>query len=59
MTAPDPIRALKCRLRTEALARRDALDPQWRLEASLEMAKVAQLIEIARAAGARASTRAR
>ncbi len=33
----DPIRENKKRLRTEALARRDALDPQWRIEASLEM----------------------
>jgi 5-formyltetrahydrofolate cyclo-ligase len=46
MTAPDPVRELKRRLRAEALTRRDALDPQWRLEASLEMAKVAKLIEI-------------
>jgi len=42
----DPIRENKKRLRTEALARRDALDPQWRIEASLEMAKVAGLIDI-------------
>jgi 5-formyltetrahydrofolate cyclo-ligase len=42
----DPIREKKKRLRAEALARRDALDPQWRIEASLEMAKVAGLIDI-------------
>jgi 5-formyltetrahydrofolate cyclo-ligase len=42
----DPIREKKKRLRAEALARRDALDPQWRIEASLEMAKAARLIDI-------------
>lgn len=31
-------RAIKKRLRQEALARRDALDPEWRIEASLRMA---------------------
>jgi 5-formyltetrahydrofolate cyclo-ligase len=35
-------RELKKRLRQEALARRDALDPQWRIEASLGIAEVAQ-----------------
>lgn len=34
-------RALKKRLRLEALARRDALDPRWRIEASLDMADCA------------------
>ncbi|WP_237683951.1 5-formyltetrahydrofolate cyclo-ligase [Pseudaminobacter soli (ex Zhang et al. 2022)] len=34
-------RELKKRLRQEALARRDALDPQWRIEASLGIAEVA------------------
>ncbi len=32
-------RDLKKQLRTEALARRDALDPVWRIEASLKMAE--------------------
>jgi 5-formyltetrahydrofolate cyclo-ligase len=36
----DP-RALKKALRLEALARRDSLDPLWRVEASLEMAETA------------------
>ncbi len=36
MTSP---RDLKRRLRRDALARRDALDPFWRVEASLEMAE--------------------
>lgn len=35
-------RALKKQLRAEALARRDALDPQWRIEASLDMAQWAR-----------------
>ncbi len=34
----DTPRELKKRLRTEALARRDALDPHWRIERSMEMA---------------------
>jgi 5-formyltetrahydrofolate cyclo-ligase len=42
----DPIREKKKQLRAQALARRDALDPQWRIEASMEMAKVAELIDI-------------
>lgn len=42
----DPIREKKKELRAQALARRDALDPQWRIEASLAMAKVARLIDI-------------
>ena len=38
---------LKRELRRQALARRDALDPFWRIEASLEMAETAKnLIEI-------------
>lgn len=35
-------RTLKKELRTQALARRDALDPFWRIEASLEMAVTAK-----------------
>jgi 5-formyltetrahydrofolate cyclo-ligase len=35
-------RELKRELRREALARRDALDPTWRIEASLEMAEIAK-----------------
>lgn len=42
----DPIREKKKQLRAQALARRDALDPAWRIEASMEMAKVASLIDI-------------
>jgi 5-formyltetrahydrofolate cyclo-ligase len=39
-------RALKRQLRREALARRDGLDPFWRIEAALEMAETARdLIE--------------
>ena len=34
-------RQIKKRLRAEALARRDALDPVWRIERSLEMAETA------------------
>ena len=37
-------RELKRELRRDALARRDALDPAWRIEASLEMAEVAKTI---------------
>ena len=37
-------RAIKKRLRQEALARRDALDPEWRIEASLRMADEAHRI---------------
>ena len=37
-------RALKRELRRDALARRDALDPAWRTEASLEMAEVAKTV---------------
>ena len=36
-----PVRDLKKKLRTEALARRDALDVAWRIEASLAMAETA------------------
>ena len=43
----DEHRALKKHLRTEALARRDALDPQWRIEASLGMAEWAGRIDVA------------
>ncbi|BCH30435.1 5-formyltetrahydrofolate cyclo-ligase [Mesorhizobium sp. L-8-10] len=39
MTEP---RALKRALRQEALARRDALDPSWRIEAALRMADAAR-----------------
>ena len=35
----------KKRIRAEALARRDALDPEWRIEASLGFAKAADKIE--------------
>jgi 5-formyltetrahydrofolate cyclo-ligase len=43
MTSP---KELKRELRRKALARRDALDPFWRIEASLEMAEAAKsLIE--------------
>ena len=37
-------RELKRKLRRDALARRDALDPLWRIEASLEMAEVANSV---------------
>ncbi|MEQ1952310.1 5-formyltetrahydrofolate cyclo-ligase [Mesorhizobium sp. CN2-181] len=37
-----PPKDLKKRLRLEALARRDALDPVWRIEASLDMAEIAR-----------------
>lgn len=36
------VKELKRNLRIQALARRDALDPFWRIEASLEMAELAQ-----------------
>jgi 5-formyltetrahydrofolate cyclo-ligase len=39
MTSP---KELKKRLRSEALARRDRLDPFWRIEAALEMAETAR-----------------
>ena len=42
----DEYRALKKQLRAEALARRDALDAQWRIEASLGMAEWAQRIPV-------------
>ena len=42
----DEYRALKKQLRAEALARRDALDPQWRIEASLGMAQWAHRIPV-------------
>ena len=41
----DP-RQIKKQLRSEALARRDALDPHWRIDASLAMAGVATDIAI-------------
>lgn len=37
-------RALKKLLRKEALGRRDALDPEWRIEASLRLAEIADQI---------------
>jgi len=37
---------IKQALRAEALARRDALDPQWRIEASLAIAEAAADIEV-------------
>src|SRR5690606_27673583 len=37
---------LKKQLRAQALARRDALDPGWRIEASLEMAKAADELAV-------------
>jgi 5-formyltetrahydrofolate cyclo-ligase len=39
-------REIKKQLRAEALARRDALDPQWRIEASLAMAEVIENLDI-------------
>ncbi len=39
-------REIKKQLRAEALARRDALDPLWRIEAALQIAEAVQLIEI-------------
>ena len=46
-TLPQPVsmadhRTLKRQLRQQALARRDALDPFWRVEAALEMAETAE-----------------
>ncbi|MDP3897812.1 MAG: 5-formyltetrahydrofolate cyclo-ligase [Mesorhizobium sp.] len=41
----DP-RSLKKELRAAALARRDALDPQWRIEAALRMAEQADALAI-------------
>lgn len=43
MTSP---RDIKKKLRAEALARRDALDLQWRIEASLAMAGQADAIDV-------------
>ena len=43
MTSPSE---LKKELRRAALARRDGLDPQWRIEASLRMAESAASIEV-------------
>ncbi len=40
------IKALKKELRQEALSRRDALDPAWRVEASLSMAEQAGALQI-------------
>lgn len=37
---------LKKKLRAEALAQRDALDPQWRVEAALRMADAAGAIDV-------------
>jgi 5-formyltetrahydrofolate cyclo-ligase len=39
-------RTIKKQLRQQALARRDALDPLWRIEASIEMADVAGAIPV-------------
>ncbi|WP_024586948.1 5-formyltetrahydrofolate cyclo-ligase [Aliihoeflea sp. 2WW] len=39
-------RELKKALREEALARRDGLDPQWRIEASLRMAETADRLGV-------------
>ncbi len=39
-------RTIKKQLRQEALARRDALDPAWRIEASLSMADVAGAMKL-------------
>lgn len=39
-------RELKKALREEALARRDGLDPQWRIEASLRMAEAADRLGV-------------
>jgi 5-formyltetrahydrofolate cyclo-ligase len=41
-----PHKARKKLLRAEALARRDALDAQWRIEASLDMADALRAIDI-------------
>jgi 5-formyltetrahydrofolate cyclo-ligase len=41
------LKALKKTLRGEALARRDALDPEWRIEASLGMADFAGRFSVA------------
>ena len=41
-----PARDLKKELRAEALSRRDALDPVWRVEASLQMADAADQIDV-------------
>lgn len=43
----DDIRQLKKSLRDQALARRDALDAHWRIEASLTMAAMARDIDVA------------
>ena len=43
MTSP---KSLKKQLRAAALARRDALDPQWRIEASLRIAEAAAGIDV-------------
>lgn len=37
----------KKKLRNQALARRDALSPQWRIEASLDLANAAGMLDIA------------
>jgi 5-formyltetrahydrofolate cyclo-ligase len=39
-------RSIKKQLRQKALARRDALDPLWRIEASIEMADAAGAIPV-------------
>lgn len=40
------VREIKKQLRKEALGRRDALDPHWRIEASLGMAEVTRELDI-------------
>lgn len=42
----DGLKELKSELRAQALARRDALDPQWRIEASLRIAEAAAGIDV-------------
>ena len=44
--APETPKDIKKRLRAEALARRDALDPQWRIEMSLAMAETVAALDI-------------
>lgn len=39
-------REMKRQLRTEALARRDTLDPQWRIERSMAMAEAARVLDL-------------
>jgi len=46
MGLPGSLRELKKKLRTEALARRDALDPQWRIEASLRIVEAGNVLAV-------------